>query len=165
MGATAVGRARLVEHDRVDKVFALVCSRLALFEIGSQRHRGLDFKALRLIDRALQAIPQAEGKGQIGADLPCVLHVGVVGLGLEVADRGLARRQQRAIMAEGEVGGVLREPSNDGGSRILHFRRGIQTLVGPPSGQTLRDQILLEGVRRRSPLRPDRTMGLVTALS
>ena len=130
----------------INEVLALVRGCQAFREIRSQGYRGLHFKPLRLIHRALQAIPQAEGKGQIGADFPGVLDIAVVGLGLEVADRGLARRQQRTVFVESEVGGVLREPSDDGGGRILHFRWGIQTLVGSPSGQTLRDQILLEGI-------------------
>ena len=130
----------------IDEVLALVRGRQAFREIRSQGYVGLDFKSVGLIDRTLQAVTQAQSQGQIGADLPCVLDIAVVGLGFEVADRGLAGRQQRAILPEGEVGGVLREPSDDGGGRILHFREGIQALIGPSSGQTLRDQILLEGI-------------------
>ena len=141
----AIHRARATDNDRGSKVGALGGCVQALLEISAERHRGLHFKTVRLVDRAFQAIAKTQGKGEVRTELPRIHEVSFIGLRGEVPRTGRSGRQQFAVLIEGEVGGVLREPADDRRARVLYCRNSGPIQSVDAAGQVIRGQEILEG--------------------
>src|SRR5260370_1163619 len=159
---SAVGWTGGRNAHRGDEVVALGGRGQTALEISTQGGRlasaaslqqpGLNFEAISLVHGTLQAITKSQGEREVGTNLPGILYVFLVGLGGKVPCCWRPCRGQTAILVEGEVGGVLREPPDDGRGRVLHFRDGVQRLSGSGTArQIVRSQVILEISRNTVP--------------
>src|SRR5262249_37341517 len=88
---------------------------------------------------------EARSEGKVRAELPRIQEVSLIGLRGKVARAGCSCRQQSAVLAEGEVGGVLRKPADDRRSRVLYRRDAAAVQPIGSARQAVCRQEILEG--------------------
>src|ERR1043165_2160721 len=125
-----VGRTRQHQRQRCRVVLALSRRLLTQLEHFRQRNIGSHLETLHYdvwpADRVTQTIRHSE----VWPDLPRVLTVHVVFLGLELTCARCTQRQKLTVVIEQEVTRVLREPADQCRNRILYADRRPGGRVG-----------------------------------
>src|SRR6476660_7699439 len=116
----------------------------AVLEIHTERYSRLHFKPAGFVYRAFQAVAKPQSQGKVRTELPGIQEVSFVGLRGKISRTGRSRRQQSAVLAKREVGGILRKPADDRRGCVLYCRDAAPVQTIYPARQAVCRQEILE---------------------